>query len=239
MRKFTSKENFQLGERVSLSPEESNHALRVLRMQEGDSAILLNGQGKLGYGKISAIQEGIVWLTIEKIDNVEARTPIFLLQAILKGPKMDWLLEKATELGVNGIQPMITARTIAKSEKIDRWQRIISAAMKQSGNPVEPKLYPTLSLSAALDQHPNGLKVFLQPDSAAGLAQVIANHPSQAVVLAIGPEGGFTPEEENLFEKSGFLRAGLSLQVLRGETAAIAALSIAAHSIDFSAPKRV
>lgn len=239
MRRFTIKENFQVGDRVSLSPEESNHAIRVLRLKEGDQVVLLNGAGKLGHGKIDEFHDGIVWLTITKEELVEARTPIILLQAILKGPKMDWLLEKATELGVYGIQPLITARTIAKSEKLDRWQRIIAAAMKQSGNAIEPNLFPTLPLAEALQHHADGLKVYLQPESPIGLAELVTNHPGQKLVLAIGPEGGFTTDEEDLFAKSGFHRAGLSMQVLRGETAAIAALSIAAHSIDFSAPKRV
>jgi len=239
MRRFYFDGDFQVGKIIELSQEESNHAIRVLRIREGESVLALNGKGVFAHCVVSAVGESRISLQIEKVETKTKNRTLVLIQAILKGPKMDWLLEKATELGVDEIRLVVTERTVAKSEKIDRWQRILSSAMKQSGNAFEPKLFAPEPLEKLLSLYPDAQKFLLDPNSSKGLADQVSENAKPQVVLAIGPEGGFTADEERRFQENGFAPAALSHQVLRGETAALAAISIAAHSIDFCSSKGV
>jgi 16S rRNA (uracil1498-N3)-methyltransferase len=240
MKRFYVKQKFLEGTSLLLSKEEGNHAKNVLRLDVGKKIKLLNGEGQEALAVIERIDTEECKVKIETVMEIPNSAPLYLLQSTLKGPKMDWLLEKATELGVHTIQLLQTERTVAKTEKLDRWKRLITAAMKQSGNAREPNLMEPISLVEAMQKF-QGLKLHLQPGAEEGMIPYIQinRKAGEPIILAIGPEGGFSPEEEDLLHRSGFQGVCLSNQILRAETAAISALAIAMHSIDFSLSQRV
>lgn len=233
---FVPEQSFTPGAQLKLSPEETKHAAKVLRMEAGAEVLLLNGKGSEARARFLSLGPEGAEVEILEVRTLEKAIRLELLQAPLKGPKMDWLVEKLTELGVDALWPARTQRTVAAGEKEERWQRIAQAAVKQSGNPSMPEIHSVLPLSEAVARLPEATKILLQPGASLSLAEAVRGAKAagaQAVVLAIGPEGGFTPDEERQLAESGFVAACLSKQVLRGETAAIAALAIAAHCIDF------
>ena len=239
MKRFFVEKPLTPGTIVHLSPEETKHAARVLRLTPGAEVLILNGLGLEARAKLLSLEAAGAEAEILEVKEIKKGVRLELLQAPLKGPKMDWLVEKLTELGVDALRPARTERTVAAGEKEDRWARIAQAAVKQSGNATFPKLHPLVSLEEALRQLPaDAARVHLQPGATASLHEVIVGakrNGATTVILAIGPEGGFSTTEEELLTQAGFLPASLSRQVLRGETAALAALAIAAHCIDFSA----
>jgi 16S rRNA (uracil1498-N3)-methyltransferase len=236
MRRFFVNNELKAPSRLMLSREETKHAAKVLRLEPGEELLLLNGKGLEAKGRLLAIGAEGAEVEVLEVREIKKAVRLELLQAPLKGPKMDWLVEKLTELGVDSLWPARTERTVASGDKEDRWQRIAQAAMKQSGNAAMPEIHGVALLSDMLLQLPDGARILLQPGATLSLAAAVQNAKSAGstrVILAIGPEGGFTDKEESQFIAAGFQPASLSKQVLRGETAAIAALSIAAHCIDF------
>jgi len=234
MRRFLVHEKFIEGQTLNLSTEESRHAVKSLRLQPGAQIFLTDGQGQSAEAEIVAIEGEIVQARVIRLQVFSRGRSLALLQAPLKGPKMDWLVEKITELGVSDLHLIKTQHTVATGEKIERWQRLAQAAVKQSGNAHLPVIHPIRPLAEVAAQL-QGLKILLQPGCSEGLAAVVAARREEegGITLAIGPEGGFSAQEEAELFRAGFVPAALSLQILRGETAALAALAIAAHSIDF------
>lgn len=170
----------------------------------------------------------------------EAQVRITLGQAVLKSKKMDWVIQKATELGVDVLVPLISSRSVVKigpgeGPRVDRWRRIAREASKQSRRASlpevqEPRRFPDfLSARAAK-------KFMLTETGGTALKDILARSPGQpagtdlpAVLLAVGPEGGWTPEEENAGRAAGFEAVSLGQQTLRSETAALAALAMISH----------
>jgi 16S rRNA (uracil1498-N3)-methyltransferase len=233
MRRFLVKEELKAGSLITLSPEESRHAVKSLRLAEGSTIALMDGRGLEAEGRIRSANMGAMVVEVVSVRKTEAALPIEIIQAVLKGPKVDWLVEKLTEIGVAEIRLATTKYTVATGEKIDRWQRIAQAAVKQSGNPLIPSIHAAQPLTELLPNLGPGLKILLQPGAEKGLVALIRENRGQRVILAIGPEGGFSPEEERYLQEAGFVPAALSRQILRGETAALVAAALAAHSIDF------
>lgn len=233
MRRFLVGGGLKAGATLTLSPEESKHAVKSLRLTEGSTIALIDGRGLEAEGLLRSADMGGALVEILSVREAEASLPIEIIQATLKGPKMDWLVEKLTEIGVAEIRLAITKHTVATGEKIERWQRIAQSAVKQSGNPQIPSIHAAKPLAELLPLLGEGLKILLQPGADKGLAELIRENKGQRVMLAIGPEGGFTPDEERYLQEAGFVPAALSRQILRGETAALVAAALAAHSIDF------
>jgi 16S rRNA (uracil1498-N3)-methyltransferase len=233
MRRFLVSGGLKAGSLLTLSPEESKHAVKSLRLTEGSAIALMDGRGLEAEGRLrSADMLGAV-VEIISVREADASLPIEIIQATLKGPKMDWLVEKLTEIGVSDIRLASTKHTVATGEKIDRWQRIAQSAVKQSGNPQIPSIHAAKPLAELLPELGHGLKILLQPGASKGVAELVRENKGQRVMLAVGPEGGFTSEEERYLQEAGFVPAALSRQILRGETAALVAAALAAHSIDF------
>lgn len=233
MRRFLVSGGLKAGALLTLSPEESKHAVKSLRLAEGNAIALMDGRGLEAEGRLRSADMGGAVVEIVSVREAEASLPIEIIQAPLKGPKMDWLVEKLTEIGVAEIRLATTKHTVATGEKIDRWQRIAQSAVKQSGNPLIPSIHGAKPLAELVPSLGSGLKILLQPGAVKGLAELIRENKGQRVMLAIGPEGGFTPEEERYLQEAGFVPAALSRQILRGETAALVAAALVAHSIDF------
>lgn len=239
MKRFLVSDKLAVGAEITLSPEESKHATRVMRLGIGGKILLTDGKGQEAEAAILNIEKNGSLIKILSVRSAADRSfRVELLQATLKGSRMDWLVEKATELGVDAIHSMNSQFTVA-SDRADRWMRLAHAAMKQSGNLKMPDLHETAPFDEVLARLPVDFVGFLlSPSAKIGLSQAIARALPErqgTIYLAIGPEGGFSEIEEKILQERGFIPCLLSAQILRGETAAISALSVALHALEFGA----
>lgn len=235
MRRFLVAETPREGTELRLSPEETKHCTRVLRLQAGDRLLLADGKGTEAEAELLGTEKQGALVRVLHVREAPQRPfRLDLLQAPLKGARMDWLVEKACELGVNAIHPIESQFTVAKGEKADRWRRLAGAAAKQSGNPQIPEIHECSGIQEAINRLPRPFRgLLLSPTATQGLADGLrAAEGKGNVALAIGPEGGFSEEEEKAFQAAGFLPCRLSQQILRGETAALAAVAIALHALE-------
>lgn len=235
MKRLWTDEPLNLGSTIQLSQEESKH-LYVLRSKPGDQFLLTNGKECARAEVTVCTFKESAQLLIKELLPIDPPLKIEIVQALLKGPKMDWLVEKLTELGVAAIHPVTTERSVAEGDKQERWQRIIKSAVKQSGNTSFPQMHSLRSLQEKWQAlSPLATQcILLNPQATSGLAQILQKHdPQKHLFLFLGPEGGFSPKEEEMMRAAGAIEAKLSRNILRGETAAIAAAAIAAHIIDF------
>lgn len=217
---------------LALPPAAAHHALRVLRLRPGDPVVLFDGRGGEWRGRIlSAGSGGVIAAGLER-DSAERASPltVTLAQALPGGDKMDWVVQKAVELGAAAIQPVESARCVvrldaARADKRRRhWQEVAVAACEQSGLNRVPEVRPLASLSGWLSRpDPAALRLRLAPDAERSLRELEA--PAGPVVLLIGPEGGFTDGEAQAAETAGFIPVRLGPRVLRTETAGLAALA--------------
>jgi 16S rRNA (uracil1498-N3)-methyltransferase len=243
VKRFLVSDPLREGARIRLSPEESKHATRVMRLEVGAKVLLTDGHGKEAEAALVSAEKTGAVVEVKAVREAASRPfRLELLQGTLKGARMDWLVEKATELGVDAVRAVDTQFSVA-GERHDRWARVAQAALKQSGNPRMPEFPEAVKLEEALARLPAGFCGFLlSPGAAQGLAAAVrAKMPSGGgcAVLAIGPEGGFSAEEEKLLEDKGFLPCRLSSQILRGETAGLVAASVALHALEFAPPAGV
>jgi 16S rRNA (uracil1498-N3)-methyltransferase len=217
---------------VSLLPEDAaHHAVHVLRLHAGDEITLFNGHGGEYAGRIAAIERLRVQVDVLAHRAVERETPlaVTLVQGVSAGEKMDFTVQKATELGVAAVQPVVAARSTGRitgeraALKRTHWQRVAIAACEQCGRNRVPQVLPVLPLAQfCTGSAAEGTRLLLSPLAGLGLR---AAKLDGAVALAAGPEAGFTAEEEALLAEAGFLPVRLGPRVLRTETAALAALA--------------
>lgn len=216
---------------IALPDFAANHAVRVLRLRDGDAVTLFNGDGQDYAGKLAlGKRETRVRVTqVQAVDN-ESPLAITLVQAIARGEKMDLILQKATELGVAKIVPVITERTEVKldddraDKRIVHWQRVLESACEQCGRAQIPVVESPLTLerSARLFADSDELKLVLHPDN----GQAISTLPAMTqVAIAIGPEGGFSDRDLGVLDQAGFRRITLGPRILRTETAGLATIT--------------
>ncbi len=223
-----------------LSRGATEHVLRVLRMRAGDAVTLFDGRGGeyearlLRTEKVSAVVAVGDHLAVER----ESPLAITLLQGLARGEKMDWIVQKATELGVARIVPVVVERSVvrvAESGRTDRkrehWCAVAAAACEQCGRNQLPRIEAPMALPAALAlADPAGLRLLLSPGAAATLAACArpgrtAGPAAPAAALFVGPEGGLEDAEAQAALRLGFHAVRFGPRVLRTETAAIAALA--------------
>ena len=226
----------------SLEGDEAKHCAQVLRKHVGDQIIIFDGAGNEATAKITAISTKQVDLKIlERRETPAPAVSITLIQAIPKGANMEWIIEKAVELGVNDIYPVVTERTVVRldlrdcARKQEKWQRVALEACKQCGQSWLPKVHAPSRFPTMLGTLPaHELKIIaaLQPDakSLRDVLQYAIQNPKSAVV-AIGPEGDFTPDEYVAARAHGLVPVTLGPLVLRVETAAFFSLSVLAHEL--------
>jgi 16S rRNA (uracil1498-N3)-methyltransferase len=214
-------------------PAQTAHHVFVLRLAVGDPIHLFNGEGGayvatlLEVGKKQVLAEVKVFLP----EEIELPFSLTLAQALPEGSKMDWIIEKAVELGVNTIQPLTAQRCVVRlsaeraEKKSSHWQAIIEAATEQCGRNRLARLSPLIDLSKWLAQQDMHKRILLSPRAGQSLASWAQHHPAQAVTLMIGPEGGFSDEEEALALRQGTLMLSMGPRILRTETAGLAAIS--------------
>ena len=224
--------------------ESLSHHLRVRRIQSTETFQVFDGIGQIATAQISPDSTvKSVLITIQNIRqdrSAESPYPIELVQGIAGNDKMDWLIEKSVELGVTTIVPIQTERSVVRldekraEKRLAHWQALVIAACEQSGRTVIPKIHPVIQLYNWLqtkkEATTSSLKIILSPKGDLGLVSILKRAPGQGVSLMIGPEGGFSPTEEALAIKEGYLPALLGNRVLRTETAGIVAMS-AVHTL--------
>lgn len=206
------------------------HLVRVLRAQVGQEFDVV-ANGVVRQGRILSLAEGRVEFELGEQIPSEAGVGLTLLLAIFKFDRMEWAIEKCTELGVTEVAPVIARRTdrhlaSASLKRVERWRRIAAQAAEQSRRSGIPEIASPRKLDDAL-RASAGLRIVLaETEIDCRLRDLLASRPSQPVVLAIGPEGGWTEGELETFSKQGWISASLGPAILRVETAAIAAAAI-------------
>ena len=222
------------GDRAALLGEHATHLSKVLRAQIGQEFDIA-ADGSVRLGKIVNItNDRVEFLLREAVTPTAAQREVTLFLSIFKFDRMEWAIEKATELGVASIVPVIAHRTethlaSAAAKRVERWRRIAREAAQQSRRAAEPVISDLHNPKDAIAAS-QGLRIVLsEHDSPArvSLRQILHENPEGPLIIAIGPEGGWTEEEFEFFQKSGWLFASLGPTILRAETAAIAALAIA------------
>ncbi len=222
------------GARVSIRGAAAEHVTRVLRLKTGDPVTLFNGDGMDYPSRISGLRWGSVEVDVAGTAAARAESPLALtlVQGIARSERMDLVVQKATELGVAAIQPVLMARSVvkldaaARAKKLAHWRGIAIAACEQSGRARLPAIGEPLALTRWLGlPAPAGARcLLLAPEAERSLAAAAAG--ARAALLLVGPEGGLEESERDAALAVGYLPCRLGPRVLRSETAAVAALSV-------------
>jgi 16S rRNA (uracil1498-N3)-methyltransferase len=221
-----------VGTSIALPDTAANHLARVLRMREGDGCVLFNGDGHDYDARITAISKRGVLADIVGVRAIDNESPLHvtLLQGIARGEKMDLILQKATELGVAAVVPVMAERTEVKldaertEKRVAHWRSVIASACEQSGRARLPTLSaPAALVDAASAVDTGAMRLTLDPVGEVSLATVQVTR--DAVVVAIGPEGGWSPRDRDILSAAGFTGLRLGPRILRTETAGLAAIA--------------
>ena len=230
---------------MSLDGEEHHHLSRVARIKKGDLVWLFDDSGRQYRARVQKVTPGLTRLHI--LESLPAAVPslrIILAFSVLKARAMEWLLQKATELGASDFIPLVTARTVVRipspedaSKKVKRWARIVREAAKQCGRSRVPTLSAPVSLAEFLDREPPQRTLFLFEHAERELRDLLLNgspgwntggvrDPGEEVLVLAGPEGGWTNDEAMDILGRGFEAVSLGDNVLRAETAALSTLAV-------------
>jgi 16S rRNA (uracil1498-N3)-methyltransferase len=223
---------------ATLTGEQAEHLARVLRAEPGQIYDVVAG-GFLHRAEITGVRQSSGGLSAEVIfklhEELESDNalPLHLLLAVFKFDHMEWAIEKATELGVSKITPIVARRSEkhlaqAAAKRVERWRRIALEASKQSRRTTVPEIAEPSPLAATLKSEDSALRVLLsETEQSNTLAAAIGTENRMGdIALAIGPEGGWTAEEMFLFSTHGWQHVTLGPRILRAETAAISAIAI-------------
>jgi 16S rRNA (uracil1498-N3)-methyltransferase len=218
-------------------------------MKAGDQLELLDGTGKVYEAMIRKVEKEKITCEIisSRQEETEPKVKVALAQALTKGSKMDFVIEKCTELGVNQVIPMLTERTVAKEAKLDRWRKLAKEAAEQSGRAVIPEIASLkpfeeiLKMKSQFDlalipwelEKEKTLKKALkdsQIPQSPNLQTPISQLPN--ILIVVGPEGGFSQKEITLAKEAGFTSVSLGKRILRTETAGMAVLSAIMYEME-------
>lgn len=218
---------------ITIKGTQAKH-LRVLRAKPGELIKIFDGMGHRYITKVVKIykKEILVEIIKEELYSAESPISIILAQGIPKGDKMDFIVQKATELGIKTIAPIISERSeVKETRKLERWRKIAISASQQSGREKIPHIEESIELKEFLSKNQKGI-IFSEEEKNQNLKKVLKDFEgSTTIILLIGPEGGFSPHELALAVRSGFTPASLGPRVLRTETAAITAISIIQYEL--------
>ncbi|XOF34509.1 MAG: RsmE family RNA methyltransferase [Candidatus Electrothrix sp. YB6] len=235
MRRFFYDSDIQDTEdRVLINGAEAHHIRSVLRMQCGDAVELFDGTGSVVAGRIEQICSGqVVFQVMTRHMEPETGIPLTLAQGVLKGKKMDLLIQKATELGVNAFVPVITRYCAGKTgerQQLKRWTRIMLEACKQCRRPVPMHISPPTPLQDLF--FPEGCNKVMPWEGEQNCSfSAVRLDCGRPVVLLIGPEGGFHADEVEYALELGFMTFSLGPRILRAETAALSAVTLIQHTV--------
>ncbi|MBS0357926.1 MAG: 16S rRNA (uracil(1498)-N(3))-methyltransferase [Proteobacteria bacterium] len=216
---------------VELSSNAANHVSRVLRLNEEDELVLFNGEGGEYQATIHSINKQKVSVVVSAFHETQTESPlsIQLGQALVRNQKMDLILQKAVELGVKEIHPLVTERCEIHlsnerlEKRLEHWKGIIISACEQSGRNILPKVFPPMPLSQWLAQKRQTLGLILDPEGSSQLRKL--EFSEFGFTLLVGPEGGLTEAEISLAKAEGFLAVKIGPRILRTETAGFTAIA--------------
>lgn len=243
MRRFFVSEELNAGKQYSITGQDAAHIGKVLRMQPGETILLVDCLGNAWQSRLIALSPQKVEVVAEdcREDSSEPPLKVILVQGLPKGDKFDLIIEKSAELGVSVIIPVRTRRTVvnlasAKAEKrLERWQRIAEEAAKQSGRAFVPRVEPLGDFARVVSDLPShGLALIpWEGEKQRSLKEVIAQgkEPKDPITVLIGPEGGWDEEEVRLAQKRGAIPVSLGPRILRTETAGLAVLAILMYQL--------
>jgi 16S rRNA (uracil1498-N3)-methyltransferase len=236
--RFYNPENLHIGATVKLSDNAAAHATRVLRLEISDCIVLFNGDGNDYTCAITSIKRSETLVIVKSFVKITNESPlnITLLQGISSGDRMDYTIQKAVELGVTAIVPIVTTRSVVKltneraEKRLAHWQSVVHAACEQSGRALVPTMAAPITLSAWLQANQNAAprassaaRILLNPIGAMRLAEL--SKPTSNIELLIGAEGGLSQSEIDTTLSQGFQSVVLGARILRTETAALAAIA--------------
>lgn len=224
------------GTRAALIRNHADHLVRVLRARVGQDFDIATGEA-VRRGRIVSVENSRVEFDLgEEVSSADL-AEVTLVLAVFKFDRMEWAIEKCTELGVSRIVPVVARRTdshlaAAAAKRVERWQRIAWQASEQSRRAAPPEIAAPVKVSEALT-FPATLRIVLAESEARTLLRdlVKPNAVAGGVVLAVGPEGGWTEDELQSFQKAGWISASLGSTILRAETAAMAATAVVASAL--------
>lgn len=229
MRRFFYNPDQDTGDQVCITGSEARHMSTVLRMQSGTRLELFDGNGGIICGKILGITPREVSIKVlSRSAAIDTGLPLTLAQAMLKGKKMDFLIQKATELGVHTFIPLISRfceKRVHGRQQSGRWQRIMLEACKQCGRPLPMQIGEPMGLEQ-LRLPADGNRIMAWEDEQSQPLSPALLNPQMPTFLIIGPEGGFHSSEINEARQRGFTTVSLGPCTLRAETAAISAVAI-------------
>jgi 16S rRNA (uracil1498-N3)-methyltransferase len=240
MPRFHCPQPLRPGSLVDL-PEAVAHHLHVVRQQSGDELVLFNGEGGQARARLVEIGKRRATAEIIAIEAVDVELPfrVTLAQGLPEGSKMDWIVEKAVELGVSAVQPLAAQRSVVRlsgdraDKRLAHWQAVVVSASEQCGRNRLADVAPVQDLLHWL-AHGTGDRtaILLSPNAPSSLAHWARAQAPRDVTLLVGPEGGFSSQEEQAALAAGALPLSMGPRVLRTETAGLAALAILAATWD-------
>lgn len=221
-----------IGENIELPKDAARHIM-VLRLSAGDTLTLFNGLGGEYQARITRIDRQRVTTEIVSHSSREAELPyrITLAQGIPEATKMDWIIEKSVELGVSDIIPLAAQRSVVRlnndraEKRLSRWQAIAISAAQQCGRNRLPHIASPVGTGEYLRQTTPSPRILFSPRATETLSEWARHQKPQDITLLIGPEGGFSPEEENMAEQQGVTFLSMGPRILRTETAGLAAVA--------------
>ncbi len=228
---------------ATLVGSQAEHMSRVLRAEPGMEADVVAG-GRVFHAEVAAVTDGEVRFNLISELEADPALPITLVMAVYKFDHMEWAIEKATELGVTGVAPVIARRSEkhlaqAAQKRVERWRRIAHEASQQSRRSDIPLIADPVPLPQRVKASSTATRLVLAEQERsttlrAALEEIIAAAANEipALEIAIGPEGGWAPDEEALFDANGWRAVSLGPRILRAETAAIAALAVVASLLE-------
>src|SRR5580658_6704508 len=228
---------------ASIVGAQAGHMTRVLRAQPGMEADVVAG-GFVFHAQVTSVSEDEVRFNLLSEVQADLALPVTLLMTVFKFDRMEWALEKATELGVAAIAPVIARRTEkhlaqAAAKRAERWRRIVHEASQQARRSDVPVVHDPVALADRIRAASSATRIVLAEQERttslrAAVEQAISHAGTEAPEheLAIGPEGGWAPDEEALFDTNGWQAVSLGPRILRAETAAIAALAVVASMLE-------
>lgn len=225
--------------RATLTGEQAHHLARVLRAQPGQLYELSDGS-EVWLGRVAGVsRDRIEFELAERLTQAAVEPRLVLLAALIKFDRWEWLLEKGTELGVTEVVPLVATRTLkrlaqAAPARSTRWEKILLNAAQQARRAAPPRLLPVSRATEAFAQVDAQVRILLSEARESPLLRTALREfpsPLQSVALAIGPEGGWTEEEREAAHAAGFREASLGRNILRAETAVLAALAVLSHEL--------
>lgn len=226
---------------ATVSGEEAHHLIHVLRSQIGDSIELIDGSGNAWRGQVAEIDSASVTIRdlVELPRSDASATRLILVQSLCKSDKLEWILQKTTELGISEICLLAADRSVLKipkekvQAKLERWNKIILSAAKQCRRSTLPRLHPPDKCAAICQSMTADLRLLLSEDEKqSSLKTLLRQSSPRSVAFWVGPEGGWTTAESEVFSRSGVQPVTLGSNILRTETAAIVTTAILRYELE-------